>query len=203
MQKMIPLDQLKFGHEADPPINARKAGRDDDVAELAASIDNHGLGQALNVRDIKGQIYVADGNRRLAAIKAAAGAVVPAINLTTQRTDDPAMKRKDVAALLTALEPASIQQALLKRFDPKDYFGRASKPFVITAIAEAINADEARKAEKLKKAELDKFALVNVPKTGWLPPELRTVHYTGPGAKTAKAAKPAPAKKTAKVKEAA
>lgn len=65
----IPLDQLRFGHEADPPINVRKVGRDADLETLAASLNAHGLGQALNVREIDGAFYVADGNRRLAALR--------------------------------------------------------------------------------------------------------------------------------------
>ncbi|MDR3473363.1 MAG: ParB/RepB/Spo0J family partition protein [Devosia sp.] len=67
--RTISLDRLRFGHEADPPINARKIGREDDIESLAASIVAHGLGQALNVKEIDGEVYVADGNRRLAALR--------------------------------------------------------------------------------------------------------------------------------------
>jgi ParB family chromosome partitioning protein len=69
MNDTVSLDRLKYGHEATPPINARKVGREDDVESLAASIAAHGLGQALNVKEIGGEIYVADGNRRLAALR--------------------------------------------------------------------------------------------------------------------------------------
>lgn len=69
MSQLIPLKDLHFGHEANPPINVRKVGRDDDLASLAASLNAHGLGQALNVREIDGGFYVADGNRRLAALR--------------------------------------------------------------------------------------------------------------------------------------
>lgn len=72
MQTTIQLDHLKFGHEAVPPINARKLGRESDLEPLKASIIAHGLGQALNVREIDGTPYVADGNRRLAALRALA-----------------------------------------------------------------------------------------------------------------------------------
>lgn len=67
--RAIPLDQLHFGHEADPPLNARKIGREDEVESLAASINAHGLGQALNVKEIDGEFFVTDGNRRLAALR--------------------------------------------------------------------------------------------------------------------------------------
>ncbi len=69
MQKMIPLKNLRFGHEADPPINMRKVGRDADVESLAASIDAHGLGQALNVVEQGDFAFVEDGNRRLGALR--------------------------------------------------------------------------------------------------------------------------------------
>lgn len=68
-QRMIPLDQLKFGHEADPPINARRVGRDDGITELAASIGAHGLITPLKVKEIAGVPYVGIGNRRLAALR--------------------------------------------------------------------------------------------------------------------------------------
>lgn len=87
----------------------------------------------------------------------------------------------DAAPLAAAIEPTLINEALLAHFDAQDYFTSASKPFVLKAIEEATNADEARKAEKLKKAELVALAMDNVPRTGWLPPELRPATYTGPG----------------------
>lgn len=78
-QQMTPLDQLKFGHEAEPPINARRTGREVDIEALASSIGAHGLIQALTVREIDGHSYVADGNRRLAALRlrASEGAIAP------------------------------------------------------------------------------------------------------------------------------
>lgn len=87
----------------------------------------------------------------------------------------------DAAPLAAAIDPIQLTGALVEAFDAADYFGGASKPFVITAIREALNDDEARKADKMKKAELTAFALANVPGTGWLPPELRAPTYSGPG----------------------
>ncbi|TIR34549.1 MAG: hypothetical protein E5X35_07495 [Mesorhizobium sp.] len=87
----------------------------------------------------------------------------------------------DAAPLAAAIDANRMTAALQESFDAADYFGGASKPFVIQAIREAINEDEARKADKMKKAELVTFALANVPQTGWLPPELRAPTYSGPG----------------------
>ncbi len=116
-----------------------------------------------------------------------------------------------LAALRAALPAAAVNAALAKRFDAKDYFGGAPKVIVLKAIKEAINADEARKLIDKTKAEIGKFALANVVKTGWLPKELRTPHYTGPGwdgykrpapaaqhARAEPAKRPAPAKKAKK-----
>lgn len=67
--RMIPLNELRFGHEANPPINARRVGREDEIAELAASIGAHGLITPPKVKEIGRTFYVAIGNRRLAALR--------------------------------------------------------------------------------------------------------------------------------------
>ncbi|WP_170136642.1 ParB/RepB/Spo0J family partition protein [Mesorhizobium loti] len=111
----------------------------------------------------------------------AAGCAAEAVHLERTSIGRPPFN-SDGAPLASAINPVKLTGALLEAFDAADYFGGASKPFVITAIREALNDDEARKAEKMKKAELTAFALANVPQTGWLPPELRAPTYTGPGA---------------------
>lgn len=95
-----------------------------------------------------------------------------------------------IAKLMTG---AKVNAHIRKQFDAKDYFGGAPKPFLLKAISEAINADEARKVSAKPKSEIARFAIANVPKTGWLPPELRTAHYDGPGG--AKNGKGGPARK--------
>ncbi|KRR25933.1 ParB/RepB/Spo0J family partition protein [Bradyrhizobium retamae] len=116
-----------------------------------------------------------------------------------------------LAAMREALPADIINPAIAKRFDADDYFSNAPKAFLIRAIAETINPDEARKASNgfATKADLAKFALTNVGKSGWLPKELRTSHYVMPVVKgTAAAAAKAgaastsrrPAKPTAKKK---
>ncbi len=106
--------------------------------------------------------------------------------------------RNRAPALSAAIDAGRMGEALRETFDAADYFGAASKPFVIHAIREALNEDEARKADKMKKAELVAFALANVPATGWLPPELRAATYSGPGAKKEPKAKAEPKPKAAK-----
>jgi ParB family chromosome partitioning protein len=103
---------------------------------------------------------------------------------------------KHLDAIVAGIAPKVASAAFRKAFDAKDYFASAPKSFVIAAIAEAVNADEARKMDGQKRSEIAKFAMANVVKTGWLPKELRTVHYDGPQAK-------AKAKSAAKTKTAA
>ncbi len=110
--------------------------------------------------------------------------------------------RTKLPTIRQALNPGVFNTAIAKRFDADDYFSSAPKGFVVKAIAEAINQDEARKVAAKSKADIAKFALSNIREMdGWLPKELRTVHYKGPGsegykrpAAPASAAPPAPAK---------
>ncbi|MEY9466315.1 ParB family chromosome partitioning protein [Bradyrhizobium ottawaense] len=103
-------------------------------------------------------------------------------------------------AIREALPAELVNAAIAKRFDAEDYFKNAPKKFVTKAIAEVVNADEARKAGALGKADLVKFAMTNVAKAGWLPKELRTVHYVAPAAKKEATKPKAPAKPAAKPK---
>ena len=89
--------------------------------------------------------------------------------------------RTKLPSIRQVCDAAVFNAAVAKRFDAENYFSSAPKGFVLKAIGEAINPDEARKIAAKSKAEIWKFALANIPKTGWLPKELRTVHYKGPG----------------------
>lgn len=89
--------------------------------------------------------------------------------------------RTKLPTIRQALNPGVFNTAIAKRFDAEDYFGNAPKGFVLKAIAEAINPDESRKVAAKPKADVAKFAVANLAKSGWLPKELRSVHYKGPG----------------------
>ena len=89
--------------------------------------------------------------------------------------------RTKLPSIRQVCDAAVFNAAIAKRFDAENYFSSAPKGFVLKAIGEAINPDEARRINAKSKAEIWKFALANIPKTGWLPKELRTVHYNGPG----------------------
>lgn len=107
-----------------------------------------------------------------------------------------------LADVRAAISTPVMNDAVAAAFDAKDYFNGAPKPVLLKAISEGINADESRKLKDRTKAEIAKFALANLPKVNWLPKELRTPHYAGPGATTVKKPvaagdKKASAKKTA------
>lgn len=151
-------------------------------------VSHHGLGQVSQdyQRHEKNEPF-ADAFARLSAMEVddlmriAAGIAGQAVDLQCHSNGyRPFDRGADV--LTAAIEPSIMTTALKQHFDPGDYFGSVAKSFIVTAIREAINEDEARKADKLKKAELFDYAVKNVPPTGWLPPELRTASYAGPGA---------------------
>jgi ParB family transcriptional regulator, chromosome partitioning protein len=89
--------------------------------------------------------------------------------------------RTKLPSIRQVCDAAVFNAAIGKRFDAENYFSTAPKGFVLKAISEAINPDESRKIAGKSKPEIWKFALANIPRTGWLPKELRTVHYKGPG----------------------
>lgn len=91
------------------------------------------------------------------------------------------LKEKGVAALANATKAAAFRKALADRFDAKDYFASINKATALKAVEETVGKDEARKLNAKPKADITKYCLANVPSTGWLPPELRTGHYNGPG----------------------
>jgi ParB family chromosome partitioning protein len=117
--------------------------------------------------------------------EAAAEIASQAITFEAHQAGNPIATHPGAIAITSALDPARTAEAMSSAFDATDYFGSASKPIVLKAIEEALNPDEARKAGKLKKAELVQFAVGNVVGKGWLPPEIRPATYSGPGAPSA------------------
>ena len=80
------------------------------------------------------------------------------------------------------LPAKDFNSAIAKRFDAKNYFSGAPKILVIRAITEMGYPAEAKKLEAGTKAAAWKKAIGLHKGTNWLPPDLRTVHYAGPGA---------------------
>jgi ParB family chromosome partitioning protein len=119
----------------------------------------------------------------------------------------PEVIRNALPKIREALGGGLVNPAIERRFDANDYFTNAPKGFVVKAIAEAISPQEAAKAIKRPKAEFVKLAIHNIPKTGWVPKEMRGPQYAGPGSANyrppAVKAAAAPAKSSAPAKPAA
>ena len=83
-------------------------------------------------------------------------------------------------AICNAIEPKALNAALRGAFDAKDYFAGVNKALCLKAIEDAMGPDLARQQSKNPKSDIAAFAVANVPKTGWLPPQLRAKGYDGP-----------------------
>jgi ParB family chromosome partitioning protein len=126
-----------------------------------------------------------DTEKRDPLFKMLGGIVAGLIRPESNYSSAPDGVQRAYDTLANTITPKVMNAALRKAFDAKGYFEGCGKAFCLAAITEAVNADEARKISKGKRGDIAKFALINVGKTGWLPKELRTPHYDGPGAKKA------------------
>ncbi|MFC6790646.1 ParB/RepB/Spo0J family partition protein [Methylobacterium komagatae] len=103
---LTPLSRLRHGHDEGAPAgvcNVRIAGRENGLDELAASIASVGLLQPLVVVRHEGLSYVADGNRRLAALMrlAAAGTISTEHEIDVVERDAATAREAGLAANLT------------------------------------------------------------------------------------------------------
>lgn len=126
-------------------------------------------------------LYSKEGKE--ARLRALARVVGASLDFRTHDAAVPPLKFPAVAAICDAINQADLQAALLAKFDAKGYFDSVDKATLLAIVRDVLGAEEVRKVKDKPKAFLAKFALTNVAKKGWLPPELRTVGYAGPGAK--------------------
>ncbi len=103
---LTPLSRLRHGHDEGAPAgvcNVRISGREEGLDELAASIASVGLLQPLVVVRHEGLSYVADGNRRLAALLrlAAAGTIPEDQEIDVVERDASTAREAGLAANLT------------------------------------------------------------------------------------------------------
>lgn len=106
---------------------------------------------------------------------------------------------KGLQALIEVMDGKFLNNAIATAFDAKDYFDSVNLTACVDAVRAACGDGAAAEVAKMKKAAAAKFATDHVPKSGWLPKPLRTVHYTGP-VEGEPAAKPKAAKKDKKPK---
>lgn len=100
---------------------------------------------------------------------------------------------EELLVIAAAIDAETMLGCLRKAFDSKDYFSSVPKAFALQAIKESGLADQPGVAKLKTTGDVAKFAIANVPATGWLPALLRTPHYAAPtsAGKKPKAGKPA------------
>lgn len=76
-----------------------------------------------------------------------------------------------------------MQRQIKEAFDAKDYFNSIPRDMIAAAVSESISVDQATKVRSMSKEQAAKYAVSNVPKTGWLPKQLRMRGYDAPKAK--------------------
>lgn len=130
----------------------------------------------------------ADTRSRMMAAAYAAGMT---LDVYEETGGNDIFRNTGVAAVAAALDPRKLLEALRAEFDDEAYFNGAQKEFSLRAIEEACGADAATRLANKPKEEIATAAITNVPKTGWLPPEMRPACY----AKAMKAAKKKPRKR--------
>ena len=117
-----------------------------------------------------------------------AGAAACAVDMVCRNANGLPTETKFGTAVLEAITAELFNPAIQESFDAEDYFKSVNAVAVKAAITDVLGLEETNKAPK-KKADLIAFALTNLKDSGWLPPELRTVHYDGPGANLRRAEK--------------
>lgn len=117
-------------------------------------------------------------------------------NITLHRSmmREPVLNDATFNAVASAINGKALTTALRETFDAKDFFNSVSRATIVEAVREAMGDQHASAVAKMDKAGAVKFAVANLPKTKWLPKQLRVAGYDGP----AKAAKKPAAKKAKK-----
>lgn len=116
-----------------------------------------------------------------------------ASNITLYRSmmREPVLNDVQFNAVASAINGKALTSALRETFDAKDFFNSVSRAAIVDAVREAMGDDHASNVAKMDKAGAVKFAVANLPKTKWLPKQLRVTGYDGPAHKTKPAAKKA------------
>lgn len=117
-----------------------------------------------------------------------AGVASKALEIHTFNAEAALFKKEGVPtlqALTKALPKAALDKLLMDCFDAMDYFSNVSIQVIADAVSCSMGPDFARDVAKMKKKEAAKFAAEYVKAKNYLPPFMRTPHYTGPIEKAA------------------
>ena len=111
--------------------------------------------------------------------------VAKALSLTNRSGKTPALENENYKSMTDAIDGKRLTSAVRGTFDAKDYFASVSRAMIIDAVGEAMGGEHASNVAKMDKPAAVKFAIANLPKTKWLPKQLRVVGYDGPAKKKA------------------
>lgn len=117
------------------------------------------------------------------------------LSLINRNSKDPALNDADYRTLALSIDGKKMTAAIREKWDAKDFFNSVSRSTIVEAVREAMGDDHAGKVAKMGKADAVKFAIGNLPKTKWLPKQLRVTGYDGPAKKVAAKKATAKAKK--------
>lgn len=106
-------------------------------------------------------------------------------NITLYRSmmREPVLDDAQFNAVASAINGKALTSALRETFDAKDFFNSVSRSTIVEAVREAMGDDHASNVAKMDKAGAVKFAVANLPKSKWLPKQLRVTGYDGPAKK--------------------
>lgn len=127
--------------------------------------------------------FAASPSEKAAAL---AGIAAAALDFQVFDTGHNPLKDRAVAAVLDNMNGKALNASIRKEFDAKDYFESVNKEVCLLAISEACGDEQAEALKSKSKNDVAAFAVKNVIKAGWLPEQLRTIHYDGPPKKKAK-----------------
>jgi ParB family chromosome partitioning protein len=132
----IPIQQIRPN-----PFQPRKEFRDEDLAQLQASLSANGLLQPITVRPAGNQFELIAGERRLRAATRLGWSEIPAI-----------VKDYDDKALLTLALVENLQRADLNPIEEAEGYSRLSAEFALTQqeIAEVVGKDRSTVANSLR-----------------------------------------------------
>lgn len=155
-------------------------GKPISVTERGLRTKQGGVGRTF---DFASALHSLIESGRQNALNALAVVAARAVDTQCQLAERPPLKDKGIAALVNATKASAFRKAIAEKFDAKDYFASSNKATCLKAVEEALGKDHVKKIASWSKPDVAKYALTNVGKTKWLPPQLRSAHYDGPGKK--------------------
>jgi ParB family transcriptional regulator, chromosome partitioning protein len=141
LESDLPLRQIPVAKIRPNPFQPRKEFREEDLAQLQASLSTSGLLQPITVRAVGNGFELVAGERRLRAATRLGWTEIPAI-----------VKDYDDKALLTMALVENLQRSDLNPIEEAEGYSRLMAEFALTQqdIAEAVGKDRSTIANSLR-----------------------------------------------------